>query len=332
MAGSLVLFAVSLLLTLWAARTFARHLDDLGVHLGLPEAFIGLLTALAADGPEIASSLTALARGAGSVSLGVVVGSNLFNIAAMVGISVLLVGTVTLRREALTLEGSVTVAASVIVGALVLGGISAALAVALLACVLVPYAALLVRGVELAERAPLPQAVASGLMLALTEHTDAAPGAAQTPTGITRATPLFIAGSVVVIVAGSIGMVETALSLASSWHVPQSDVGFLILGPLTSIPNAATAVRLGMARRGSALVSDTFNSNTINLFAGVAVPGLFVNVVNTSASVVFDLLLLLGMTGVVLALLAQRHGAGRRGGGALIAIYFAFVAGELLIG
>jgi cation:H+ antiporter len=332
MAGSLVLFAVSLLVTLWAARTFARHLDDLGVHLGLPEAFIGLLTALAADGPEIASSLTALARGAGGVSLGVVVGSNLFNIAAMVGISALLVGAVSLRREALMLEGSVMLTASAIVGALVLGGISAVVAVVLLACVLVPYAALLVRGAELAERARLPRVVTSGLILALSEHTDEAAGTPQTPAGITRTTPLFIAGSVVLIVAGSIGMVETALSLASSWQIPQSDVGFLILGPLTSIPNAATAVRLGLARRGSALVSDTFNSNTINLVAGVAIPGLFVSVVNTSTSVLFDLLLLLGMTGVVLALLAQRQGAGRRGAGALIAIYLAFVVGELLLG
>jgi cation:H+ antiporter len=332
MVGSAILFGVSLCVTLFAARTFARHLDEVGVHLGLPEAFIGLLTAMAADGPEIASSLTALAKGAGGVSLGVVVGSNLFNIAAMVGVSALLVGAVSLRREALALEGSVTVAASVIVGALVLGGISVVVAVVLLAGVLGPYAVLLVRGAEFAERAPLPRAVTSGLMLALSEHSDEPTGTPDPSSGIARTTPLFIGGSVVLIVAGSIGMVETALTMASAWHIPQSAVGFLILGPLTSIPNAATAVRLGLARRGSALVSDTFNSNTINLAAGVAIPGLFVSVLSTSASVVFDLLLLMGMTAIVIALLAQRRGIGRRGGGMLIAIYVVFVIVELLIG
>ena len=86
--------------------------------------FLGLLTALAADGPEIASSLTALAKGAGGVSLGVVVGSNLFNIAAMVGVSALIVGFVRLRREALMLEGAVALSACAIVTALVLGVIS----------------------------------------------------------------------------------------------------------------------------------------------------------------------------------------------------------------
>ena len=53
-------------------------------------------------------------------------------------------------------------------------------------------------------------------------------------------------------------------------------LGFLILAPLTSIPNALTAVRLGLAGRGAALVGETFNSNTINLGFGVIVPSLFV--------------------------------------------------------
>src|ERR1700758_423371 len=57
------LFVVSLAVTLVAARMFARRLDRLGVALGLPEALVGLLTALAADGPEISSALVALAKG-----------------------------------------------------------------------------------------------------------------------------------------------------------------------------------------------------------------------------------------------------------------------------
>jgi Ca2+/Na+ antiporter len=41
------------------------------------------------------------------------------------------------------------------------------------------------------------------------------------------------------IVAGSAGMVQTALSLAGDWHVPNALLGALILGPLTSIPNCS---------------------------------------------------------------------------------------------
>ena len=70
-------------------------------------------------------------------------------------------------------------------------------------------------------------------MLALSEHTDADAG--RSASTVRASTGVFIAGSVLLILAGSIGMVETALTLAARWQVPQSAVGFLILAPLTSI-------------------------------------------------------------------------------------------------
>ena len=88
------LFAVSLAVTLAAARLFARRLDRLGIRFGFPEALVGLLTALATDGPEVTTALVALAKGAHSVSVGVLVGSNAFNLAATIGLSALLAGSV----------------------------------------------------------------------------------------------------------------------------------------------------------------------------------------------------------------------------------------------
>ena len=76
------LFIASLTVTLSAARLFARRLDIVGTRFGLSETVIGLLTALAADGPELAAAVIALAKGEHEVSAGVVVGSNIFNIGA----------------------------------------------------------------------------------------------------------------------------------------------------------------------------------------------------------------------------------------------------------
>src|SRR5713226_7709320 len=108
-AIALPLLLVSLAATLAAARTFARRLDVLGVRFGLSETVIGLLTALAADGPEISSALAALASGERGVSAGVVVGSNVFNIAAMIGLSALVAGRVKLSHAALAFEGTIGV-------------------------------------------------------------------------------------------------------------------------------------------------------------------------------------------------------------------------------
>ena len=91
-----LVFAGSLGLALGASTVFARRLDRLGTRLGWPEALVGLLTATAADGPELTSAIIAIAQGSGAVGAGVVVGSNLFNLAAMVG-AVALVTPVPIR-------------------------------------------------------------------------------------------------------------------------------------------------------------------------------------------------------------------------------------------
>ena len=59
---ALALFVVALAVTLSAAATFADRLDRLGARFGLPEVLIGLLTAVAADGPEVSSAVVALLR------------------------------------------------------------------------------------------------------------------------------------------------------------------------------------------------------------------------------------------------------------------------------
>ena len=69
-----------------------------------------------------------------------------------------------------------------------------------------------------------------------------------------------------------------------------------MLAVLTSLPNPFTAVRLGLAGRGDALVTETLASNTINLTGGVLVPALFVGIATASASIYFDLAWLGGMT------------------------------------
>ena len=140
------LFLCSLGVTLAAARVFARRLDRLGIRFGFPEALVGLLTALAADGPEIASALVALAKGAHSVSVGVLVGSNVFNLAAMIGLSALLAGAVRLPRDVLLLEGLIGAPVTLTVAAVLLGWLAPLAALILMTCVLGPYLLLLIHG------------------------------------------------------------------------------------------------------------------------------------------------------------------------------------------
>jgi len=316
--GEVLLFLVSLAVTLAAAAFFARRLDRVGLRLGLPETLLGLLTALAADAPEVSSAIAALVKGEHAVGAGVVLGSNVFNLAAMVGLSAVLCGGIRIRREALAVEGAVGVAATVVVSALILKLISAWAALALLVLVLVPYVVLLARGPARAPR----QLVRFFGERHRPDHVLAHGEALLVPA-------LMLVPALAIIVLGSTGMVESALNLAHRWSVPDVIVGILVLAILTSIPNAFTAARLAFQRRGSAVVSETFNSNTTNLAFGIALPALFISIGSTSDLSRFDLGWLLLMTLVTIALFARRGGVTRSGGAAILLLYAVFVAVQI---
>jgi cation:H+ antiporter len=319
---ALILFAGSLVVTLSAARLFASRLDRLGVRFGFPEALIGLLTALAADGPEISSALFALARGAHTVGVGVLVGSNAFNLAAMIGVSALLAGAVVMRRRALALEGFVGCAITLIAAAVLLGWISPGAAAALAVAVLVPYLALVI-GVEAIPSRVRRARVDPELVRDLAQRPRSATAdPSERPTHHLLG---LIVVDVALILIGSAGMVQAALALSDRWGISREVLGVLILAPLTSVPNAATALRLGRAGRGVALVSETFNSNTINLAAGVIVPALFVSFTALSATAKLQLGVLGAMTVATIALLSRRRGIGRVGGVVLVLLYAGFV-------
>jgi cation:H+ antiporter len=305
---ALLLFVTSLAATLAAAGLFARRLDRLGVRLGIPEAVLGLLTALAADGPELSSGVTAMVRGERGVGVGVLLGSNVFNIAAMVGVSALLAGRVRLDRGALVVEGAFALFATAVAAVVLFGWLPAWAAVALLAAATAPYLVVLARGTF---HAP---------------STARAPGPGDRVRAV-QVIALFVRElpALGVIVIGSVGMVYTAVLLAGRYGVPRPLVGLLILATMTSLPNASTAIRLGLAGRGEALVSETLNSNTINLAFGIVVPALFVTAAQAPAGFELDFVWMLAVTLAMLVLVGRRGGAGRLAGAAIVASYIAYV-------
>ena len=326
------LFVVSVVVTLTAARLFARRLDRLGVRFGFPEALIGLLTALAADGPEISTAVVALAKDAHNVSVGVLVGSSVFNFAAMIGISALLAGAVLLPRDVLVLEGLIAMLITLAGSAVLLGWLTPVVALLVMACVLVPYLALVIHGPpSRGESVPGLGTVVGRVARAVAQRAPVERSANATGHPV-RGLVVLIVLDVAVIVAGSIGMVQAALALGDRWHISNAVLGVLVLGPLASTPNAMTAIRLGLAQRGSALVSEAFNSNTINLLAGVTIPALFVGVSAASDLGRLDIAWLIAMTALSIILLARPRGVRRAGAITLLAAYVAFVVVQLLGG
>lgn len=307
-------FCASLAVTMAATVAFARELDRFSERLGLSEGLHGILTALGADAPEIATAVAALASSRSRIGVGVVVGSNIFNLAALLGLSAVVAGRVRIHRHGLLLNGAVALAVTGLAVALVLGSIGAAVTTVLLLAVFCPYVIVL----ALPPRTGL-------LALAVREEVEDLRTGERAPKA-SHVDGLVLAAALALVVLGSVGMVHAAEDLGRRWGVSDVIVGTLVLAALTSLPNLLTAVRLAVRGRGAATVSEAFNSNSLNVVAGIAVPSLFLALGSANGLVTLSMWWLLGMTAVAVVLAYAGHGLPRVQGAVVIALYVAFAA------
>ena len=142
MGFSLVAFVVGAVVSLATSWVLVSRLERVGERLGLSEALLGMAAALAADAPEITASVTALLHHQQAVGAGVVVGSNVFNLAALLGLGAVVSGGES-AAPLVWLGGAVAMAVSLVCLLAVAGLASAEVGLLVALVVLVPYIVLL---------------------------------------------------------------------------------------------------------------------------------------------------------------------------------------------
>ena len=90
-------------------------------------------------------------------------------------------------------------------------------------------------------------------------------------------------------------------------------------------------MRFGLQHRGSALMSETLNSNSINVVAGIALPAALGSLTAFAGIDIFGLAWLFGMTALALLLFGKRDGGGRTAGACLIVLYAVFVVVQIAV-
>jgi cation:H+ antiporter len=322
-AGAVVSLATSWLLV--------SRLERVGERLGLSEALLGVVAALAADAPEVTAAVSALAGHQQRVGAGVVVGSNVFNLAALLGLGAVVAGRIGLHRKVVALGGAVAMWVAVVCLAVVAGVLPVAAGLALALAVLALYAVLLGTGGRGLGRLGVPRRWAVWLCSAVSEEeteleTAIRPGRGRWPDAAVAAAAL------VVVIAASVMMERAASELGQRHGVPQIVTGGLVLAAVTSLPNAVAAVYLAARGRGAATLSTALNSNTLNVVAGLLLPGALVGLGPASAQAGLVTAWYAGLSLAVLTLAWRRSGLGRAAGLLIIAAYAAFAGSVLASG
>lgn len=320
----LVAFLVATAVSLSASAVLVRSLESLASRTRLSEAALGLVAATAANSPEITSSVTALAQGQHDIGVGVILGSNVFNLAALLGAGALVAGAIRLHRDVVVLAGMVGLWAAAIALTVVAGPLHPAVGLAAILLVLLPYVAISAAP-RLLDRLPLRRRWRMSLLRAVSDEEEELENAVQPRPGGAGAIGRSIVTIVIVVIA-SVVMERSAATVGAGAGVPPILTGAAILAAITSLPNGVAAVYLAGRGRGAAVLSEAMNSNTLNIVLGLLVPATLIGA-TAMASPGAVIAAVSGATLTLCAiLLAYRaRGLGRRSGVTLILGYLTFV-------
>jgi cation:H+ antiporter len=328
--GGFLSFSLGAAVSLTTSWVLVSRLERLGERVGLSEGLLGLVVALAADLPEITSAVTALANHQRAVGATVVIGSNVFNLAALLGLSAVVAGHIRLQPRAVALDGSVALGVGALTFAVVSGAAPPAVGLGVLLVVLAPYAALLGAGPRRIARLRLPARWTDWATEAVAEEELELALSLRPARG--RARDLWVAiCSLGVVVAASAVMERGATSFADHYAIEGVVVGGLILAVATSLPNAVAAVYLARRGRGAAVLSEAFNSNNLNVLFGLMVPATILGVASSPGPTSWAGAWYLGMTVLAAGVARAGRGLGWGAGLLIVAGYLGFV-GWLLAG
>lgn len=315
LGGAAVSLAMSWLLV--------SRLERLAERLGFSEALLGIVAALAADAPEISAAVSALTSRHTAVGAGVVIGSNVFNLAALLGLGAVVAGQIRLHRKVVLLSGTIAIwvamaCVGVVTGVLpVVGGLLLAVAV------LAVYLILLATEAQGLGRIGVPARWWTWLRSAITEEEIELDEAIRPRPG--RWPDVAVGGgALVVVVTASVVMERAATVAGRNLGLPDIITGGLILAAVTSLPNAVAAVYLASRGRGAATLSTALNSNAINVVAGLLLPAAVVGLGARSGPTELVAWWYAGLTIAILLATYRHSGLGRRAGLAILSAYAVF--------
>lgn len=289
---------------LWVgARLLVDSVVRLARRVGLSELTIGLtVVAAGTSTPELVVTADAALKGLGDIAVGNVVGSNIYNLAFVLGV-VSLLRVVPIERSLVHRDGVALVVSTLLGAYAVSDGVVTRLEGAVLVGLFVVYTAVLLRGgTEASQSADSPDAP-PGLGTAVTERVQFRG----------RDAALLVAGLAVVLVSGDL-MVGAASGLARGAGISEWVIGGTIVAAGTSTPEFA--VSLVAMRRGRLGVSvgNIVGSNVFNLLVIMGV-GALVSPLSLSGSIGLSLAWLLAVSVAMVAALWTGRRLSRPEGG-----------------
>lgn len=265
MWGIIVLLLVGGLVTLVAgAELLVRGGSRLAAALGISPLVIGLtIVAFGTSAPEMAVSVQSALSGQVDIAVGNVVGSNIFNVLFILGLSALIVPLV-VAQQLVRVDVPIMIGISVVVWLLALDGLIGRWEGALLFAGILAYTIFLI-----------VQSQRERNKEVMAEYE--AEYAVREPRTLQRMllNVGLIAGGLLLLVLGSRWLVDGAVELARVLGMSELVIGLTIVAAGTSMPELATSVVAAIRGERDIAVGNVVGSNIFNLLSVLGLSALF---------------------------------------------------------
>lgn len=308
--GSLAMIVAGLGLLAVGGELLVRGASRLAAAAGLSPLVVGLtVVAFGTSSPELAVSLQAAARGQSTLALGNLVGSNIFNILLILGLSAL-VAPLLVARQLVRRDVPVMIAASLLLPVMSLDGTISRLDGLLLLAGLVAYLAWSIRAARSSTRA-----------------TGGTPATGSPDwRGHWATQVLWVIAGLGVLLLGARWMVTGATALARWAGLSELIIGLTVVAAGTSLPEVAASLIAGLRGERDIAVGNVIGSNVFNILcvlggtAAVAGQG----VVVPPSALRFDIPVMVAVSVACLPILITGSVVSRREGALLVAFYVAY--------
>ena len=312
---TVLMFFIGLIALVIGAELLVRGASRLATTLGVSPLVVGLtVVAFGTGAPELAVSVNAALSGTTDIAIGNVVGSNIFNVLLILGISALITPLV-VHSQIIRQEIPILIGSCLLLFVLASDTRIAFMESLLLLAILVAYTVFLIVQSR-KETREIKEEYAQ-------ENNKTSKWDASIYIQV-----LLILVGLVLLVQGSEWFVDSAVTFARFMGVSDIVIGLTIVAAGTSMPEVATSVMAAIKGERDIAVGNVVGSNTFNILGCVGVTGLFApeGLIVPASVLNFDLWIMLAASFACIPVVRTGREITRWVGGIFVGYYVAYVA------
>jgi cation:H+ antiporter len=307
-----LLFMAGLVLLIVGAEVLVRGASGLALAVGISPLVVGLtVVAFGTSSPELAVTIQSAWAGNPDIALGNVVGSNIFNVLFILGVSALITPLV-VAPQLIRFDVPLMVAVSFLLLFLGLNGEISRLDGAFLFAGIIAYTIWSIyKSRKESKQTAKP----------------AEPAKKQTLLQLVMQVGMIILG-LVMLGFGSNWLINGAVALATALGVSQLIIGLTIISAGTSLPEVATSVMASIRGERDIAVGNVVGSNIFNILAVLGLTALVspLSITVSAAALQFDIPVMIAVAVACLPVFYSRRRISRWEGGLFFFYYLAYTS------